>query len=448
MVGQVQSTRDLEVPNFATGLPGRSGQPGAGRAIADDPIYDFNLPQGLPYAPPQVAPRSAYNLKLGSALVNFYASVQSIYTDNALQAPEGGDRQYDIRITPNLGASLAWQPNRNQSLRLDIGVGYQYSLQFSELNTLVFAPNSFLDYQFALGDVTFTLFNATSSGASTPPQVVGQANNPGSIDFNRLGNNLGLRAAWTPYQDLSFSGGYSFNINRGFNDAFAFQDLDQHGFNLGAFLRAHPQVTVGLSAGYSLFRFLESFQNDLNSWSVGPVVSYSPSENLSLSAQVGYSVVDSQATGSLADSSDFSGFTYGGSVTHRITRNLSHALSGGFGVQPGVGSNFSENYNLAYTLSARVTEDLGVTAGFAWTSFQQSFTGLAVVARLVNGVVILQPLSLSTRAEFYLVNVGTSYQITPKLGSTLGYNYTWRASPVAAEEFTAHSVNLGLNYRF
>ncbi|MFM7100136.1 MAG: hypothetical protein ACKO3N_03085, partial [Verrucomicrobiota bacterium] len=63
-------------------------------------------------------------------------------------------------------------------------------------------------------------------------------------------------------------------------------------------------------------------------------------------------------------------------------------------------------------------------------------------------VVILQPLSLSTRAEFYLVNVGTSYQITPKLGSTLGYNYTWRASPVAAEEFTAHSVNLGLNYRF
>lgn len=449
-MAQVQATRDLTVPNFATGMPGRTQAEQAGQAVSDDLIYDFNLPSGLPYAPPQVAPRTGYNLKLGSALVTFFSSLNATYTDNALQAPDGVERQYDITITPTLGASIAWRPRENQGLRVDIGVGYRYSLQFSELNTLTFAPNSFLDYQFVLGDVSISLFNTTTSAAGLRPEIVGQENDPGSIDFNRIDNQAGVRAAWTPYQDLSFSGGYTYGINRGFDDAFSNQDLDQHSFNVGTFLRAHPQLTVGVSGVYSLMRWVEPFQNDLDTWSVGPVISYSPTENLNLSAQVGYSVVDSLSNGAVADNSDFAGWTYGGAVAHRINRNLNHTLSGGFAVRPGVGANYSESYDVGYMIGANLGRGLGVNAGFTWNSFRQSSSGLAFVPVLVGNTVVLMPvqLNVSNAAEVFNINAGTGYQITTKLNGNLGYTYTWRVSVNALEEFNAHSVNLGLNYSF
>lgn len=449
-MAQVQTTRDLTVPSFATGGTADSTVNPAALALTDDPIYDFNLQQGLPYAPPRVAPRSAYNLKLGSAYVTFSAVLATSYTDNALQAPDGGDRQYDVTITPTLGASISWRPRENQGLRFDVGVGYRYSLQFSELNTLTLAPNSFLDYQFSIGDVTVTLFNSTSTPVGPRPEVVGQNNDPTSMDFNRIDNTLGVRAAWSPYQDMSISGGYSYALNRGFDDAFSSQNLDQHSVNLGTFFRAHPQLTFGVSGGYTMMRFVEPIQNDMDTVSVGPVVSYSPTANLSISAQVGYTIVDAKQTGTVVDSSDFSGMTYGGSIGHRINKYLNHSVSGGFSVQPGVGANYSENYNLTYSLTAQVMQDLGVSASFNWTSFEQSSGGLYLVPVVVNGVVVLVPaqLNVSQKADFYSMSVGTGYQITTKLNATVAYIYTLRASENALEEFDAHSANLTLTYRF
>jgi hypothetical protein len=405
--------------------------------------------RGMPYVPPDRVARPNYNIRIGSAAVTFFSSVDVTYSSNALFTADGSSE--DILITPSIGASLNWPIRSNQSLRLDVGVGYRKSINFPEFDTLTVMPSSMIDYRFVIGDVLFTLFNLTSTPAGPRPELVGQGENPASIAFNQISNSTGISAGWAPWDGLGVSSSYNYMISRSLGDSFALLDMDQQMVSASAMQRLGPYWGAGLGANYSRSVFRQEFQNDSQQYGAGPMISFTPTPNLTLSASVQYTISTFSTGGAVVDTSEFSGLTYNGSISHRLTKTITHAVSGGRMIQGGIGSNFTDSYNVNYSLGWQFSRSMGLNLGFGWNRFEQSGTAGTLVPVLINGQPFVIPASFETHDEgdVISINAGTGYQITSKLNCALSYGYFNRSSSAfAGRSFSGHTVTLSLGYRF
>jgi hypothetical protein len=436
---------------------------------------DFRAAERIPYRPAGFDGGN-YNLKLGPVLATFGASVSFAYNSNALQSSAGGDN-YNFSINPSLNTNLRWQMTDNARLGLNFGVGYRFNLVQEDLNSLTISPNTTIDYAFSVGDVLFTVFNRLSSAndASQRADIIGTGNAL-SVRFNRINNSTGFSTEWAPYTDLSVSADYTFSLERGFDDSFAVLNGQSQTVSTAVFHRLHPDLTVGLSASASLNDFASNFQNSTKSFGVGPTATWQASEAISVSASVRYTMVHSERDGQIQDSSDFSGISGSLSIRHQLTQFISQSLSLGRSVNGALGSNFQVSMDAAYQLSWQITDFLPINFTAGVDQAEQS-GGLAIFAAPpgsvyfppdpANGIpgilvtpvdtfagVVLTPGGLfgvpvpGQTTLSYRFGVSTGYQITQKLGSSLGWTYVIRDSDFALGDFSSHMVTLTLNYTF
>ena len=436
---------------------------------------DFRAAERVPYRPAGFD-EGNYNLKLGPVLATFGASVSFAYNSNALQSSAGGDN-YDFSINPSLNTNLRWQITDNARLGLNFGIGYRFNLVQEDLNSLTISPNTSIDYAFSVGDVLFTVFNRISSAndASRRADIIGTGNAL-SVRFNRINNSSGLSTEWAPYTDLSVSADYTFSLERGFDDSYSMLNGQSQTVSTALFYRLHPDLTVGISASASLNDYASNFQNSSKSYGVGPTATWRVSEAISVNASVRYTMINSERDGQIQDSSDFSGISGSLSVRHQLTQFVSHSLSLGRSVNGSLGSNFQVSMEAGYQLSWRITDFLPINFSASVDQAEQS-GGLAIFAAPpgsiyfppdpANGIpgilvtpidtfsgVVLTPGGLfgvpvpGQTTLSYRFGVSTSYQITQKLGSSLGWNYTIRDSDFVLGDYDAHTVTLTLNYAF
>lgn len=436
---------------------------------------DFRAVERLPYRPAGFD-EGNYNLKLGPVLATFGASVSFAYNNNALQSSFGG-QNYDFSINPSLNANLRWQLTDNARLGLNFGVGYRFNLVQDDLDSLTISPNTSIDYAFSVGDMLFTVFNRLSSAndASQRADIIGTGNAL-SVRFNRINNSTGLSTEWAPYTDLSVSADYTFSLERGFDDSFAVLNGQSQTVSTAVFHRLHPDLTVGISASASLNEFSDSFQNSTKSFGVGPTATWRVSEAISASGSVRYTMISSERDGQIQDSSDFSGISGNVTVSHQLTQFISHSLSLGRGVNGALGSNFQVSMEAGYSLNWQITDFLPINFNAGVDQAEQS-GGLAIFAAPpgslyfppdpANGIpgILVTPVDTFTGVVevpgglfgvpvpgqttlSYRFGVSTGYQITQKLGSSLGWTYVIRDSDFALGDFSSHMVTLTLNYTF
>jgi hypothetical protein len=438
----------LAVPSYLGQPAHRPNTPDTTVRITD-PAYDLLVSDGLPYRSPVNTPQQNFNLKLGRATASFYAALQVGYQNNALATPGSSGRQDNILITPSVGTTIVYPINELNSFRIDLGVGYNINTEFPELNSLFISPASFIDYRIIVGEVLITLFNTTATPAQTRPEIVGNGN-PVAVDFNRIQNSTGVSAGWSWTEDTSVSGSYSYMFDKGFDDSYGIADSSTHGFSTGVFHRLTPRLTLGLSGSYSILTFSENFQNDMTSWGVGPVISVRPTEFINLSVSVRYTVSTFEQNGAIADTSEFDGLTFSFAAGHQLTRNINHSVFASSGIQPGLGSNFSEQLSAGYALGWQFHPRMGLNFGFNYTDVQQSGAANTTVPVIVNGVLLNIPVTFLTNEKVQLYNftLGTGYQFSPKLNGSLGYGLNLRNSDQTDRDVDEHSVFLGLSYRF
>ena len=72
-----------------------------------------------------------------------------------------------------------------------------------------------------------------------------------------------------------------------------------------------------------------------------------------------------------------------------------------------------------------------------------TFSGVVLTPGGLFGVPVPGQTTLS-----YRFGISTGYQITRKLGSSLGWSYTIRDSDFSLGDYSAHTVTLTLNYAF
>lgn len=444
---RAQTPGELAIPNYL-GIP---AQPPAARTPSEiyDPAEMVQLNSGVPYRAPRTMPRQRYNLRMGLVTANFFSSLNTTFTDNIFGAPSGAPRESDLSLSPMVGMSLTLPVSQRQALRVDLGVGYRYSINHPELNAVFFAPSSSIDYRLVVGDVLITFFDTVSSASSPPPQIAGGAGGS-SIDFARIDNTLGVSASWMLDRYTSLSGSYRYQLGRGLNDQFSLLDLDAHSFSAAVFRQLHPYWTAGVATSYTLTTFPAGIQNGSTAWSVGPVLAFQPSSFLNFSLSVGYSSATFDQSGTIQDTSTFGGLTYSGSVAHQITRQLAHSLSYNSGINNGIGSNFAETTGINYGINWAFHPRTGIHAGIGWTQFEQtgSQNAFLIIPSPQGPTAVPIVIQSNQKGSALQFTTGTSLQLSRKLSSGLAYAYMKQSNNGGGQAFDQHSVTLTLSYSF
>ncbi len=483
---------ELSVPGFGNGLaipptpgtgPGdanatanaaRFTAPGADNGI----LHDIGLTRDLPYIPPLNQAQPDYNIKLGHATMRFTGSVGVSYTDNALQGADQTTHD-DFTFTPALGISLNLPINREHAFRIEVGVGYRYSLNYSQLNSLYLAPSSYVDYRLKVGDVVITFFDQLSSSGDTLQRI--DLRNQGTtagVNFNRLDNRIGVSAAYEISRETSLVAGYSFGFDRGLNDEYKSFDSNTHSLTAAVYHRFHPRLTVGLSTAYNINEFQQGIYSLNNSagWSVGPVIAYRPSDSINLSAAVRYSSITYEGLGNLKVASNPGSVTFDLNAAHQINRYLTQQLTAARAYNSSVSSAQMEILSVGYSLRWQALRHTTLTGRIDWQNYQQNAnvlgnqfpTAESFISEYLgqpgpNG----SPLTAADLGNYYslfayqdrgdavFAGLNGSYQINSKLTASLAYNYSIRESRVRAGQrptgfnnYQGNTVTLNLSYRF
>jgi len=454
--------------------------------LNDDPASALNLQGngGIPYRPVSNTQlrRGPYNIRFGPVSALFSAATSVSYTDNALFTEQALGRADDIVVTPMFNTTLEWPVTDMNTLRIDVGVGYQKHLIQEQLDSLTVSPNSTIDWMVIAGNVRISLFNQTSTPASLSqrPELV-TTGSAETAAFRRIQNTIGMSASWILSRDLSLQGGYSYTLERGLTGSKSFDVLnrDSHVASTALYRRLGPVWTVGTSASASTQAFQTDFQNSSTSYSGGLLAAWQPGRYFNVSSHVRYSVTQFDRNGRVADASNFNGITYDLSLSHRFRRYWEYTLAAGSGANTGFGNNFTEQFFANVILSWNVTEratfqlsggyvnstDSGSELSLPREAFRippESFDptipgmvddGLGELyyfppgsVDLGNGIVSL-PLP-GRVSENYTAGLTLSYRFSNNLSGSLGYTYGVRSSDLQLRNFNQNTVMLSLNYQF
>jgi hypothetical protein len=450
-------------------LPGTDGNAGD----------NFLIQQGMPYNP--VVARGGlrrYRMKFGRATGNIGTGVSMTYTDNGnlVGAGSGASAQGDFAVATSLSIGLSMPLDRENSLQLNVGLGYAHHFNRNIPDQITISPASAWDYQTTLGPVRLTIYDriATPGSAGPSPQISGTGSLT-AVNFHRFNNDAGFSAALPQGKSTTLSMGYSLNTDVGMGDAFSQQDHLTHSVTLAVFERLNRRWTVGFSSSAYLNQFFQRFQNDSKGYGLGPTLTWQPNRRFNVSASTRYSVGYSQATGVVADTHGFAGVTYDLSIENYLSRQISHGISGGSHVDLGIGSNFAETLGANYHLSWRVTNKIPLTLMALYTDTAQTgigydfrpipdralfVSGATPQLLTANGLIPLPTGTLLTpsgllaepraaeRSRMVNLSWSTSYQFTDNLSAGMSYSHGIRLSNLTGHGYSVNTVTLSLSYQF
>ncbi len=449
---------ELGVPDYLglrpAGAPNRGVSPSVpGAGVANDfrGLQNMNG-AGVPYlgggGGAGMIP-SGLGIAWGRGRVSLSSSVAFSYTDNALQSSTGTGPSDDFLISPQIGVDLYQQVTESSSLSFTIGVGYNYSMNYNDLTQFNLLPLGSLNYSFVVGDVLITFFDRISSPPTIRQEIAGSGT-PSGVDFNRIENQLGVSSAWSITEDTAISGMYSFLIDRSLSDSFAILNQTSHNISSGIYRRLSPYWTLGVSARASKATFDQGFQNGSTSYGAGPLLSFRPSNFITMSAGVQYTIMSFDQGGQVGDTREFDGLTWQGSITHQATDTINHGVTFSSGVNSGLGSNFTETTSVQYNVGWRFHERMGLNVTFDYTEFKQSAAsaGQAIIVTPTGTFIVPVSFISNDEATQYGVSAGTGYQLTERANLSLSYSYMLRESRFTERSFGVNTVTLNVNYRF
>ena len=304
-----------------------------------------------------------YNMHYGPIGLQIGAGLHFGYTDNAFYSQT--NRLDDFVINPELNLAAFMQVSEINTLRLSIGLGYEYYVKNSVLNpdAPMVNPDSELVFNIFAGDFRIgmhekfsyqeTLFiNTTPNGQD----LLFNFNDVGI--FSRWDNLVGFNVDWD-LDKLILSAGYD---HENFVSTTASSDYLTRAselFTASASFLVGDQAKIGLESQAGLHNYdSETVLNDHWQARVGPFVELKLPENISLRAGGGYDTAQYDAAGA---GSDFETYYAYGRVSQE-TRFFTHSLSAGHEHLLGDNANNLETTYVRYSINSPVFEhiDLGV----------------------------------------------------------------------------------------
>jgi hypothetical protein len=370
-----------------------------------------------------------YNIKAGPVEMSVTAGLSNQYNSNVNLSQNNPES--DFILYPEVDVGVYYPLSDLNSLTLNLGVGYQYYVDHSELSSFQLTPDSMLSWMMYAGDFRFTFYD-NFAYQSDPTQEITLAN---TGEYDRFTNTAGVNIDWD-LNDVTLSTGYSRYNFWSFDSQYDY--LNSYSDN--TFLTATFDVVSNLKMGYTTSAQVTTYdehgpQSLNNNWmlNTGPFANWQISENLSAEASVGYTHGEWDSTNAafgVADQPNLDTWYASLTLTHRINAFLNQQVGFSRSTQLGTSSNYVEVPQVSYIINWLAMEDLTVTAEFIYDSGNES-----------GGYV-------GEDIDRYTTGITLAYQMTKNLATSLSYNYIFRDSDVALRDYTQHTVTLDLRYRF
>lgn len=400
--------------------------------------YNAAFPLRTYPTPPYQTPGAReYNIKWRDLTLAISAQLQAEFSDNINLSDN--NKKADAFFAPAVNFGFLWSITKDQIMNFDVRVGYRVYVDNSELNTLDISPDSSWDYTFYIEDLRFRVADrfGVELDATSDPQFDYQARDQQKgnqlLEFRRFANTASMDVTYQPMRPFSTTAGYSYYLNRSISGTLERLDRDDHDFHGNMTYDFSTQWTAGVHGNYTIVDFVRKninrAQNDGRIWTAGPLVTYRPTQELTLSGSGGYTVADYDSSGGIQDREDFEGFTFQVGAQHQITRYTSHDLRAGRSADVGINSNFADVWRVQYGLNTQLTRVVNLNGILGYDYLTASGIG-------------------GETANRYLAYLGTTLQITRHLSTQLGYTFALKDSDLPDRDYIQNRVLAILAYKF
>jgi hypothetical protein len=364
-----------------------------------------------------------YNLKIGPTAWRFGASLETEWNDN-VQLRE--DAEDDFIFRPQLNTQMLWPITEQNALNLNLGVGYSFYVQHTELNRLFITPGSELSFDIYAGDFWINFHDRFSiiEDSYQDPTVTGTGG------YSRLENALGMTATWD-LNKIILRGGYDHVNYLGLTDNEGQPDGRSELAYLSGGYTFNPGLVGGIELGGGLLHYEGTniaFAN-AKQWNAGAFLDTQVSDYIHFRGSAGYTDYlpeDPQTTNSV---SDFSGIYAQLEFQHQLNEYVRYTLSGGrtitFAYYGGAVDLFYGHLIANWKVLRKIglVTSLDYEHGTEGTFSQETFNR-------------------------YGGSVSVSRPITAKSSASLRYQIYSRTSNLEGRDYLNNIVSLIFNYSF
>lgn len=377
----------------------------------------------------QLVPLSAqrpYNLKLGDASFWIGGSLGLEWNDNIFASET--NRQADMIFQPALQVSTAIRLSNENSIQLNLGIGYQAYVQHSDQDTMSLSPGSQIAFNIYTGDFKIQLHDQFSL-EQDPVSQPGLNNTANAGVFT---NSIGGIVLWNLNKmvlelDYDHTNTISTQSNAGYPD----QSGDN--ISLAATFDIHSSVKTGLQSEVEFTNYAQSagtqFQ-DSHQLRLGPFVEWRLTDNTSLRAEAGYlgTFVDQGGVGAVSsDPLDWYGDL---AVSQNINSHISHTLSIGRDASGGLTSSVEQIEYLRHAVAWNIVDKVGLGTILYLEKDNES-----------GG-------SNPEKATRYGAGINLSWHLNSKITVSSQYQFIYKDSDVNGNSYTQNQVLLNFSYQY
>jgi hypothetical protein len=362
-------------------------------------------------------------LQAGPVQFEVGAGITAEWNDNVNLAET--DRQQDYILRPQVNVRALWPITERTRLSLGAGIGYTVYLEGNRRNRLLVAPDSELAFDMTIRDVLVTVYDQVAYS----DDLVSEGALGGDRDYARISNTAGIRATWF-VENWRIQGGYSHFNFWSLSDDYRYLNRSSEQFfaRVGYALGAVTQV--GIEATGSITDYSQPVRSDFHSYSSGPFVEWSVTEDVRIGARAGYVryVFEDRPIGPSMGTLD--SYYVGVSAAQRLTAFFSHRLGVSRDVRVGIISEYEELFRADYSVRWALLDPASISAGVYYENSREPRTG---------GNERYDRLGFSTSFQYELIR---------QLTASLAYRFTWRDSNLPGRNYRQNRVAVGLGYRF
>ena len=372
-----------------------------------------------------------YNLSAGPIRLRTEAGLRLSYTDNLFFSD--ADRREDFLVNPEVALRASWPVSDLNTLRLSLGLGYEWYLKNKTLNSdaPLINPDSEIMFHVFVGDFRIRLHEKFSyqeslffnSAAGTADRFF---NFTDVGKFSRWDNVAGLEVVWD-LNDVVLSVGYDHENFVPKTSQFAYLERASEWFTASAGFRLGDKVQVGLEGQGGLHNYAqETTLND--NWRArgGPFFEFDSEEKISLRTGGGFDTAHFDAPAADNGFEDYYAYVR----IRQETRLFTHALTASREHSLGDNADTLRLAQVRYSISSPVFRHVDLGADLS-VNFAEEFGG-----------------TYREKFNYYRAAVGIGWQFHKYWRTGLGYEYFLKDSDLPLRDFYRNRVTWYLAFAY
>lgn len=374
---------------------------------------------------PMAGANLPYTFKKGDFRLLLSPSVTTEWNDN-VTASNGGDGDFILR--PLLQIDASYPLTRNNLLKLNVGIGYDWYLDHSELSTWRLQSGTALSFDLSVDDFLINLHDRVSYMRSASRR----GDTAGNAEQGNLENTAGIlvtRSLGKAQASLGFDHQNAIPTT----DDLEYQARATEIISLRGGVQLRPDLLVGLESPLTFTSYDMPVLNDSTGYGGGVYAEWLLGNTLSVLPRAGYSVYDFRQTSDFILAEDLDTWYADLTIRHQPREAITYSISVGHELRLGLQADAITAWYVRPTISWQMTQRISVQPTFFYESGTQG-----------AGVGFQQ----EETYDWYGAGVSANASITSKLRATLAYRLTLRSSNLEDRDYDQNVISLGLTYAF